>query len=113
MCYRYCSVGNFQRMYASYCSNCKFTTVKSLPRINYMRNSLVEIMALKPYIAYKRVCMDKKILATKLYESLYGYKNLREKKPEKGGGKKRKKEKQVSHALKLILSFEEVDRICK
>lgn len=81
-------------MYSEYCKNCKFTSVQTLPLITYMRNSLVEIMALKPDLAYKCAFVSLRALARKLRGLSYGHREKKDKvKDSRKTGKKRKNEK--------------------
>lgn len=86
-------------MYAEFCKSCKVTTTKSLPLINYMKHSLVEIMSIRPDLAYKCAFVSVKGMAKKLRNVSDGHQQEK-----KGGTKKQKAaaekgEKNVSQSL--------------
>ena len=93
-------------MYTVFCKSCKVTTTKSLLHINHMKHSLVEIMSIRPDLAYKCAFASIKGMAKKLRNVSDGYQQENQGKTKKRKGAAEKGEKDVSCTVYADKSFQ-------
>ena len=59
-----------QKLYLAFVSNCKFTSAKTLPQIQFMQNCLVELLSIDPPTSYQHAFVYIRQLAMHLRTSL-------------------------------------------
>lgn len=57
-------------MYLAFARNCKFTTAKTLPQVRFMKNCLVELLAVDPPTSYQHAFVYIRQLAIHLRTAL-------------------------------------------